>query len=120
MREAYEMLLVSLEECKHAEVPTVVFLCDPYQEDIADPLILQATHDLTRTEAVVASKLVDGYSLEEIAEELGVELSTARSHLKRIFLKTNTHRQSDLVRVLMQGLSRLSMKDLAPIRPKSG
>ncbi|MBW3671827.1 MAG: hypothetical protein KY432_09175 [Acidobacteria bacterium] len=54
---------------------------------------------------------VEKAHIEEIAEELGVESSTARSHLKRVFTKTDTHRQSDLVRLLMQGLSRLTVRD---------
>lgn len=110
MKQAYEMLLISLEEDEPSGSPTVIFLCDPTQEQIADPRILQAAYDFTPTEAAVAAKLVDGLSLEEIATELGVELSTARSHLKRIFTKTGTHRQAELVCRLMQGLSRLSMQ----------
>lgn len=111
VKQAYEMLLVSLEDQSQDRTPTVIFLCDPKQKQVADPEILKETYGLTRSEAVVASMLVDGHSLEEIAEELGVELSTARSHLKRVFTKTDTHRQSDLVRLLMQGLSRLSVRD---------
>lgn len=111
VKQAYEMLLVSLEDQPQNRQPTVIFLCDPRQKQIADPDIIRETYGLTRSEAVVASMLVDGYSIEEIAEELGVETSTARSHLKRVFTKTDTHRQSDLVRLLMQGLSRLSVRD---------
>lgn len=109
VKQAYEMLLVSLSDQPRDRNPTVIFLCDPKQMDVADPEILQETYGLTRSEALVASMLVDGHSIEDIAEELGVETSTARSHLKRVFTKTDTHRQSDLVRLLMQGLSRLSL-----------
>lgn len=111
VKQAFELLLVSLENQPQERSPTVIFLCDPKQQQVADPTILQETYGLTRSEAVVASKIVDGYSLEDIAEDLGVETSTARSHLKRVFTKTDTHRQSDLVRLLMQGLSRLSLRE---------
>lgn len=112
VKQSYEMLLVSLEDQPQQRTPTVIFLCDPKQKQIADPRILMETYALTRSEAIVAAMLVDGNSLEDIAEKLGVEMSTARSHLKRVFAKTDTHRQSDLVRMLMQGLSRLSIEDL--------
>lgn len=112
VKQAYEMLLVSLEDGTEKRAPTVIFLCDPKQKQVANPTIIQETYGLTRSEAIVASMLVDGYSLEDIALELGVETSTARSHLKRVFTKTETHRQSDLVRLLMQGLSRLSVREL--------
>lgn len=112
VKQAYEMLLVSLEDQPEEKRPTVIFLCDPKQKEISDPKILMETYGLTRSEAIVAAMIVDGHSLEDIAEELGVEMSTARSHLKRVFAKTETHRQSDLVRMLMQGLSRLSVGDL--------
>ncbi len=108
LKQAYEMLLVSLNDQPRDRTPTVIFLCDPKQTGVADVEILQETYGLTRSEAVVASMIVDGHSIEDIADELGVETSTARSHLKRVFNKTETHRQSDLVRLLMQGLSRLS------------
>lgn len=111
VKQAYEMLLVSLDDQPQERTPTVIFLCDPKQESLVDPTILQEAHGLTRCEAVVASMLVDGHSIEDIAEELAVEISTARSHLKKVFTKTGTHRQSDLVRLLMQGLSRLSLRE---------
>lgn len=109
VKQAYEMLLVSLSDQPRDRTPTVIFLCDPKQTEVADPEILQETYGLTRSEALVAAMIVDGHSIEDIAEELGVGISTARSHLKRVFSKTETHRQSDLVRLLMQGLSRLSV-----------
>jgi DNA-binding CsgD family transcriptional regulator len=54
-------------------------------------------YGLTRGEAVLAASLMRGKSLEEAAEELFISLHTARTHLKRIFMKTDTHRQTELV-----------------------
>jgi DNA-binding CsgD family transcriptional regulator len=60
--------------------------------------LLQQLYDLTPTEAKVLRYLTRGSSPAQIAMQLGVELSTARSHLRSIFLKTSTSGQCDLVR----------------------
>ena len=62
---------------------------------------------LSRAEARLASRLQEGLSLKESAEELGVTVNTARNQLKSIFEKLGINRQSDLVRHLTQ-LSQLS------------
>lgn len=56
--------------------------------------------DLTDAEAKFASALASGSSLTEAAEAQGVRISTARTHLARIFQKTNTRQQSQLVSLL--------------------
>lgn len=54
-------------------------------------------YGLTRGEAGLAVLLVRGKSIEEAAAELFISPHTARTHLKRIFMKTDTHRQTELV-----------------------
>jgi DNA-binding CsgD family transcriptional regulator len=54
-------------------------------------------YGLTRGEAALAVRLVRGKSIEEAADELFISPHTARTHLKRIFMKTDTHRQTELV-----------------------
>jgi DNA-binding CsgD family transcriptional regulator len=54
-------------------------------------------YGLTRGEAALAVHLVRGKSVEEAADELFISPHTARTHLKRIFMKTDTHRQTELV-----------------------
>lgn len=56
--------------------------------------------DLTETEAKFASALASGLSLTEAADAQGVRISTARTHLARIFQKTDTRQQSQLVSLL--------------------
>jgi DNA-binding CsgD family transcriptional regulator len=58
---------------------------------------LSRLYGLTRGEATLAVHLVKGKSIEEAAEELFISPHTARTHLKRIFMKTDTHRQTELV-----------------------
>ena len=52
---------------------------------------------LSPRESELAVKLSDGTSLTEAADELAMKVSTARSHLHTIFLKTETKRQAELV-----------------------
>ncbi|HZZ86797.1 MAG TPA: hypothetical protein VFE13_00550 [Caulobacteraceae bacterium] len=57
---------------------------------------------LTVAEARVALALFDGASPREAAEALGVSFHTVRSQLARIYEKTQTHRQSELMRLMMR------------------
>ena len=66
--------------------------------------------DLTDAEAKFASALASGSSLTEAAEAQGVRISTARTHLARIFQKTNTRQQSQLVSLLRSAA--------LPLRPR--
>ena len=67
-------------------------------EDIR--LLLTEVYSLTSTEATIASMLGSGLSLAEICGQLAVKENTARTHLKRIFAKTDTNRQSSLVSLI--------------------
>jgi DNA-binding CsgD family transcriptional regulator len=62
---------------------------------------LQAFFDLTSAEAKLAARIADGSALGVAASELGIGKETGRSQLKSIFRKTGTHRQAELVALLM-------------------
>ncbi|MCY1015888.1 helix-turn-helix transcriptional regulator [Pyxidicoccus sp. MSG2] len=66
-----------------------------------DPELISQLHGLTATEALLASALAQGHSLAQFAASRGCSEQTARTHLKRALDKTDTRRQSDLVRVLL-------------------
>jgi DNA-binding CsgD family transcriptional regulator len=55
---------------------------------------------LTETEARFASALAAGQSLAEAADHQRVRMSTARTHLARIFQKTGTRQQSQVAALL--------------------
>ena len=77
-----------------------VLLVDP--EDCPDlsPSLLQQVFGLTKSEARLASGLLCGQCLEEIAAANDVSLGTVRSQIKAVFAKTHTHRQAELVGLL--------------------
>jgi DNA-binding CsgD family transcriptional regulator len=64
---------------------------------VVDEKALVSIYGLTRGEAALAAKVVQGKSIESAADELCISPHTARTHLKRIFMKTDTHRQPELV-----------------------
>lgn len=61
---------------------------------------IAALFELTPAEARVLELVGAGRTNPEIALALGVALSTVRSHVLRLFEKTGTHRQADLVGLL--------------------
>ncbi len=71
----------------------------PSPEDISS--ILLDVYGLTSTEATIASHLGVGDSIAEVCEKLDITENTVRTHLKRIFAKTNTNRQSSLIRLIL-------------------
>lgn len=56
---------------------------------------------LTHAETQVLAVLLEGRSLDEAAELLGVSRSTVKTHLDAIFAKSGVRRQPDLVRRVM-------------------
>jgi DNA-binding CsgD family transcriptional regulator len=83
---------------------TCVFAFDPGEPAGFSPFLARSLYGLSEREAEVASAVVAGNTLEQIAATLGVERETVRSHLKRVFVKTQTSRQSELVRLFSTGL----------------
>lgn len=86
--------------------PTVLILiADPERQHEPDSEALRRIYGLTKTEAEVALRVLGGTGLKPIAEELSLSLTTVRTHLQHVFDKTHTHRQAELVRLLLGGLA---------------
>lgn len=62
---------------------------------------LHSLYGLTRAEAAVALAVARGQGLQAVADELGIALATAKTHLQQVFGKTGTRRQAELVRFLL-------------------
>jgi len=87
-------------------VCALVFIHDPEQRIRPGQNVLQRMFDLTPAENRVALLIGDGKSTREIAQLLNVSPNTLKSQLASIYTKTNTARQSQLVRLI----TRLSME----------
>jgi DNA-binding CsgD family transcriptional regulator len=72
--------------------------------------VLRGLYGLSGAEARLTRLLLGGSRIEDAAAFLGVTLNTARTHLKRIFEKTGTDRQADLVRLLFGGPGALRLR----------
>lgn len=58
---------------------------------------LMSLFDLTPAEARVVVEMATGRSIDEVAVALGIAKGTVRTHLSRIFTKTGTTRQGELI-----------------------
>ncbi|MBA8879504.1 helix-turn-helix transcriptional regulator [Phyllobacterium myrsinacearum] len=72
---------------------------------------IRAIFKLTPSEARLAVLLAGGLALKDAAQEAGLRNTTARAYLERLFHKTGTHQQSQLVALL---------KNAAPVLLRNG
>ena len=85
------------------ENPSIIVCVTDPEAGVAQPQQqLCDLFGLTAAEARVALELVEGGSPREISEKLGVSFYTVRAHLVRIFDKTQTKRQSELVALILR------------------
>jgi len=66
-----------------------------------NPMILKELYKLTNSESRVAIELCSGNTLSVIARVLKVQSSTVKTHLQNVFRKTETRRQVELVKLLL-------------------
>jgi DNA-binding CsgD family transcriptional regulator len=76
---------------------------DPCRPDVNRKEVIQWTYHLSVRESELACALAGGGSLETYAGRADCSLESARSLLKRIFRKTGTSRQSELVKLVLAG-----------------
>ena len=79
---------------------TAVFICKAGTEMRSPPEIIARAYNLTPTELRVLLGIVDVGGAPEVAVALGIAESTVKTHLARLFAKTGTRRQADLVKVV--------------------
>jgi DNA-binding CsgD family transcriptional regulator len=66
------------------------------------PVFVKSVFALTPAEAKLTALLVAGEDLHVIAATQHLSIETLRAQLKSVFIKTNTHRQSDLVSLFLR------------------
>ncbi|WP_019170244.1 response regulator [Pseudaminobacter salicylatoxidans] len=89
----------------------VALVVDPDRQPDISAGILASLFGCTAAEARLAAALVAGKRLEEIGEEFGVKQTTITFHLQNLFQKTHTHRQADLVALLIRAMVPLSLQN---------
>lgn len=78
----------------------IVLVIEQKLSEPADPAIVRDLLGLTLGEAKIAAMVGAGISPKDTAEKLGIKEDTARTVLKKVFLKTGISRQSELVALL--------------------
>ena len=68
----------------------------------ANPALLQQRYGLRPKEAELACHLASGLPLHEAAGLCGLTYTSARTYLDRIYDNTGTHRQPELVRLVLE------------------
>lgn len=99
---ALPLILQAAPLCRSASDPfgadaTLITLRDPNLELGINTAHLRALFALTPREAQVLALLAEGHDLPHIAEALTISRGAVRFHLKALFAKTDTRRQSALV-----------------------
>ncbi|MDF2824395.1 MAG: hypothetical protein K0R68_1803 [Mycobacterium sp.] len=79
----------------------LIAVIDPDRESKPDKALLQRLFGLTSAEAGVAVEMLTGQGLSAVADKMFLSVTTVRSHLQRVYDKTDTHRQAELVRLLV-------------------
>ena len=76
---------------------------DPSRPDVNRKEVIQWTYQLSVRESELACALAGGESLESFAERTECSTESVRSLLKRIYRKTGTSRQAELVKLVLAG-----------------
>lgn len=85
-----------------------IVITDPDKVKMLTLLKLRDKFGLTPAEASFAAEIVKGDGIQAAANRLSVSRATARTHLSRIFDKTGTRRQAELVGMLLTAKSIVS------------
>ncbi|MBP8169503.1 MAG: hypothetical protein KAX99_07535 [Azonexus sp.] len=93
-------------------VQVAVFLMRPGPQTLnAGEVAIQ--FGLTSAESRLAVLLTEGKTVAEAAKVAGISMATARTHLRNIFAKTATSRQSELALLLLTSLAGISTANLS-------
>lgn len=81
---------------------TAVIVQDPATPSTPPLEAFGQLYGLTAGELKVLEHVGDGRTPQDTADQLGISLTTVKTHLQKLFAKTNTNRQADLVHLLAQ------------------
>jgi DNA-binding CsgD family transcriptional regulator len=84
----------------HAYGATAAVVIRKVAADVpSKPEIIARHYGLTPSELRVLLGIVEVGGVPEVAETLGISVTTTKTHLNRVFAKTGTGRQADLVKI---------------------
>jgi DNA-binding CsgD family transcriptional regulator len=98
-------LLSAPNESTLHDAVAVLYVTDLENESPDHARALNDLYGLSEAEIELVVLLCEGCSLEEAARRRDVTLNTARSQLMGVFAKTGANRQSELVRLVLDGIA---------------
>ena len=108
-KRPYALLVVSVSRkypaLSYLRPAVCIMIIDPESQCPLPSSRLRTAFDLTEAEARLAALLAAGEELRSAAETLGITYGTARTRLAEIFQKTETHRQGELITLLLTTLA---------------
>ena len=94
------IVVVSPYKSTSGDKLAAALLIDPDEHPVAATEVLAKTFGFTRAEARLSQLLASGNRVEDAAEQLGITVNTARTHVRRMLDKTGLRRQTELVLLL--------------------
>ena len=84
-----------------ADAPrAIVFIDDPAEPLVVNHDLLRQTYGLTSAEIRTAEVIVQGGTVEDVANIIGVSENTVHTQLKQIYAKTNVDSRARLVKLV--------------------
>jgi DNA-binding CsgD family transcriptional regulator len=77
-----------------------IFVRRATMEPVSPPELIAKTYRLTPTELRVLLAIVEVGGVPEVSTVLGIAETTIKTHLRRVFVKTGSERQADLVKIV--------------------
>jgi DNA-binding CsgD family transcriptional regulator len=94
------MPVTALGSDTFSEGRAVLILTDLTRPSVSDSRLLAILFGLTPAEAKLATAIASGIGIDAAAASLRVTRGTAKSQLKAVFLKTDTHSQPELLALM--------------------
>ncbi len=85
-----------------AQPSAILFVSDPDKLTGGGAEEVMGAYGLTPSERRLLAELIEGRSLSEAADVLDITRATSRNRLARIMTKTDTHRQSELIQLILR------------------
>lgn len=120
MARAWLLVVVPVDTTKQDEGAAqmaAVFVSDGDRAPEIPPEVLERLFGVTPAESRLLVALVDGFSLDEAAEQFKVSKNTLRNQLNQIFRKTETSKQSELVRMVLTSPAPVLMSSMRKTKP---
>jgi DNA-binding CsgD family transcriptional regulator len=89
-----------LADSNMKDAAVLVFIIDPVNRASIPLTRIMDAYGLTQAEARVALAASSGKTMFETAKLLGLSPNTIKTHLRRVFVKTETGRQAELARLM--------------------